>query len=127
MFQKFSLIVSLLIFNLCIFAQTEPTTAPIVWQKYKISEQRIALIFPKLPVFYSRKNVCREEIYDRYAVYADGVIYGFNVTSKIKGVSFSDCTNKINFGEINFINRIKELKVDLETTDVLTIKQNNFE
>jgi hypothetical protein len=103
------------IFLACIInAQKESYTAPVKWERYKLNEQNLSLNLPKLPVMISESNSCTQTKTDRFAVYANDVIYGFNVINKLALEVPDWCENKNGFGKKSFKERIKEFKAKKE-------------
>ncbi|MEP6901236.1 MAG: TonB family protein [Actinomycetota bacterium] len=66
---------------------------------------------PRLPVLIEQSNQCQGEETQEYAAYTDGVGYVFRITSKIDPPNY--CSQKRNFDEKNFANRVQVLKNDL--------------
>ncbi len=130
MLKQFSLLLMLLISGVCCaLAQTAQTyNAPVRWEKYKVGEREVSLLFPKLPVLIEDSDICREEEGNKYAAYADGIVYGLNITYKTKQkVPDSVCPKKIKFSEQNFQDRLKELKTSLKTSEETKSNQNGVE
>ncbi len=58
MLKQISILVLIFIFSLCAFAQTEKYNAPIKWERYKVSDRDVSVLFPKLPILIQSSNVC---------------------------------------------------------------------
>ena len=113
----------------CALAQTAQTyNAPVRWEKYKVGEREVSLLLPKLPVIIPNSNICNEEEGNQYAAYADGIVYGLNITYKTKQkTSKYVCPQKNKFDEQSFQNRLKELKASLKTSEETKSNQNGVE
>lgn len=107
----------LLLITFTISAQTT-NTVPINWQKYKISHQNVSVSFPKMPVLVWTSDYCNEQMLLNYGVYANGVVYGFRITSKPTIDSSKYCTNVNKFSEDSFSNYLQALKKDMLETKV---------
>lgn len=114
----------ILLVNINIFAQSATSTAPVLWQPYKDSEQNISISFPKMPVLHRSVNVCGEEVKKRYVVYAKGVVYGLNIVSKSPLRPNNSCVKKKDFSKNNFSDRLTELKKASKKSNV--IKRGRF-
>jgi TonB family protein len=90
------------------FSQTNPSTAPVNWVKYKVEAIKVSFLMPKLPVVVNESNYCRGEQSFAYGSYADGVGYVVRITRKIDVPLY--CTEKKEFDKTNFENRIQALK-----------------
>lgn len=110
--------------NIHIFGQVEPTSAPIKWEYYKVSDKNIALLFPKMPVLITRSDQCREEKTSQYAVYANEAVYVLAVTNKISADVKNFCVNQRAFSENNLLDRIASIKNQLKTTNETKLKLN---
>ena len=71
------------IFTASMWAQPA-NVAPIVWERYKIPEQKISVLLPKLPTATRTDDICREESKAWYFAYAAGVVYEVNIVSRFK-------------------------------------------
>ena len=60
--MKKSILIFLLIIICSInsFAQSDSNSAPVKWQKYKISDEKVQIKFPKFPVKLDFNNRCQE-------------------------------------------------------------------
>ena len=127
MLKKFSIFLFIFFTSVCAFAQTKNYNAPVKWERYKVSEREVSILFPKLPTLTNRSDICGQEATNKYAVYAEDVVYGLNITFKTKQEIPNYCTNKRKFDKQNFDDRLKEIKSDLKTDKETTSKQNNLE
>lgn len=112
----------------CAFAQPEIYNAPVKWERYKLGEREVSVLFPKLPITVRNSNPCYEEESSKYAAYAENVVYGLNITYKTKGkYGQFGCREKRKFSEQNFTERIKEVKSELKTSEETKVRQNGFD
>lgn len=120
--------ISILLFIFCTsvfaFAQTEKYNAPVKWERYKVSDKEVSILFPKLPTVNFTGDVCSQEETNKYTVYAENVVYGFNITSQAKQPVPNFCTDKKTFDEKRFADRLKELKSQLKTEKETKFKQD---
>lgn len=93
-----------------VFAQTASKSAPVKWETYNIKEKSISLLLPKMPVKIKQQNICTQQTVDKFAVYADGAVYGLNIVSKLNENIPSFCPAPQKFGDNSFKIRIDELK-----------------
>lgn len=132
MLKQISILLSICIFNLCVFSQTEKYTAPVKWERYKVSDKNISVLLPKLPVLIRRSNACLQQETNQYAVYADENVYGLTITAKTN-VEIPVYCRKNGFYQKGFFvedwyeDRLKEIKAQLKTFDETKINQNNLE
>ena len=92
-------------------AQTE-NTAPIVWERYKISDQGLSVMLPKMPTVSMTSNVCREEQRSTHFAYAAGVVYEMTIFSRLKGQSrprWCDSTRN-SFDAATLVARLDEIR-----------------
>ncbi len=127
MLKQISIFLFILFTNLCVFAQTENYNAPVKWEKYKVSDREVSVLFPKLPILISDVDICRQEETNKYAVYAENVVYGLNVTFKTRQQFPIGCVNQKKFDEKNFADRLQQLKSQLKTEKETNFKQNGLD
>lgn len=125
MLQRILILGFVFIGSINILGQTEKSTAPINWQRYKISSDAVSLSLPKLPNLRRSGNTCFEIETREYAAYAAGIVYGFNINSEAKTPAPFICTDRKKFDEQNFTNRIQEVKSFLKTNEQTTVNLNN--
>ena len=113
--------------NLCILAQTEKYSAPVKWERYKISDKNVSVLFPKMPVLIQWADACSETEINRFAVYANQTVYGLTLVSKTKEKAPNFCTNKNKFDENSFDERLHQIKASLKTFEETKFNQNNLE
>lgn len=56
-------------------AQEIDNSAPVVWQRYKVSSRKVSFLLPKLPTVHETPSICGEVKSVTYIAYAKGVIY----------------------------------------------------
>ncbi len=127
MFKQISILVFIFVFSLCAFAQTEKYDAPIKWERYKVGDKGVSVLFPKMPILIQSADVCNEEESNQYAAYADETVYGLTVVSKTGRKAPDFCSPKKKFNEENFSNRLQEIRTLLTVFDETKYTQNDFE
>lgn len=127
MLKQISILVLIFVFSLCTFAQTEKYNAPIKWERYKVADKDVSFLFPKLPILIQSLNVCIEQETNKYAAYAEGVVYGLNIIYKSKQDVPNFCREKRKFDENSFEAGIKEVKSFLKTEKETKFNLNNRE
>ncbi len=127
MLKRISIIVLIFILSPGAVAKTEKYTAPIKWERYKVSEKDVSVLFPKLPILIESSDVCVGQATNKYIAYADGIVYGLNVTSKIKQGSFMPCSEQRKFDESSFNDRLMRVKKQLKVSEETKLNQNNLE
>ncbi len=127
MLKQTSIFLFIIFTSVCVFGQTENYTAPVKWEKYKVSDREVSVLFPKLPTLISRSNICSQEETSKYTVYAEGVVYGLNIIAKSKQEILNYCPNKKKFDKQNFQDRLKELKSTLSTDKAISTIQNGLD
>jgi ubiquitin len=113
--------------TLSIFSQYEQYSAPINWELYRVSDKKVSLLLPKLPVLISESNICTQTQTYKYAVYADDVVYGLNINLKINAKVPDFCSPKKEFDKNSFRFRVNEVKNQLKSTESKIVKINNLE
>ncbi|MGI8466955.1 MAG: energy transducer TonB [Pyrinomonadaceae bacterium] len=110
------------------FAQDKNSTAPIKWEKYKVKENNVSVLLPKMPVLVESSNICAGESIKRYGVYADKVIYGMNIYSKSNDAPPPYCpSNQGKFNADRFLDRIEQVKKEIKATDEASLTQDGLE
>lgn len=128
MLKQISILATICFAALDAWAQTEKYTAPVRWERYKVSDKDVSLLFPKLPVLIRQTtDSCSQMESRQYAVYAEGVAYGFNITSRIEQKVPDYCENKRTFDEDRFKDKLNELKSRLQTDEATKINRNKLE
>jgi TonB family protein len=117
--RKITILVSYLIAYLIIptfynsvFAQNENYSVPAKWELYSVKDKNVSFLMPRLPVVIEQNNDCRGEQSNDYAAYTDGTVYILRIISKMKPSNY--CSQKKNFDETNFIDRVKYVKSQLK-------------
>ena len=127
MLKQISILILICFSSFCAFAQTEKYTAPVKWERYKVGEQDVSVLFPKLPILIQSSDVCIEQGTKQYAAYAEGIVFGLNIKYKPKEKPTSKCENKKKFDEENFQVGVKGIKLLLKTEQETKFNQNNLE
>lgn len=107
-----------LLLSICPILGQTTNTAPIKWQRYKISQQTISVLFPKMPVMFGTPDYCNERITLNYGVYANGVFYGLKVTFQAKEDSAKYCDSQVAFDKNSFPKYLEILKKDMAESQV---------
>jgi TonB family protein len=113
-----------LMFVFSTVAQTETSTAPISWERYKISDMRISFVLPKMPTVVGLQDVCSEMDKRSYYAYADNAVYEFVVTAKSKTKIPAYCDVKKNFSESVFTDRLSVVRADQNTNAETSLFEN---
>ncbi len=109
--RYFLLIFSLLLFTaINVFAQIESSTAPVKWERYRARNQKVSLIFPKLPTVVDASNPCAELEKRSYYTYADNTVYELVIVAKSESKPPDWCVEKQRFGKETFSSRLNELR-----------------
>ena len=108
-------------------AQTEKYTAPVKWERYKIGDKDVSVLFPKLPILIQSSNICSERETNQYAAYAEGTVYGLKITSKSKQNPPGYCRQKRKFDETSFKSGVSEAKAFLNTEQETKVKLGDHE
>lgn len=116
----------LLLFVFCVgaAAQVGTASAPVVWERYKLSDRQLSIMLPKLPTVIDGRNLCNELEKDSYFAFADQVVYEFTVASKSREGIPRNCPIKKKFGENTFTERLAELRLDKIKITETTVVQN---
>jgi TonB family protein len=98
-------------FVVSVAAQPVSNQAPTRWERYRVDEQNVSALFPRLPVLLAdRQKSCFGELTMQYNAYTDDSVYALRVTSKVKPDDY--CPRKRKFSEKNFEERLKEIRAD---------------
>lgn len=103
-------------------AQTK-STAPIVWERYKVSDRNISFVFPKMPTVDVVPSMCGEVAVMTYLAYAKGAIYEFVIAGPRRSVTQVNCGGKIvSYKPKKLEERLAELrKLDGDKEERVTI------
>ena len=82
-FQALLILVAPLALSSSAFAQTQ-NWAPVVWEQYKITSQRLSLMLPKLPMIATDSDDCDSRYTSIYTSYAEGAVYEMRVTTRME-------------------------------------------
>lgn len=82
--------------------------APVKWERYR-AEQKISVLFPKMPVRFLYDNNCSEILRQDYLVYSLDIVYGMNIYSRQKRKLPDFCPVKAYFDKNSFSERIGQL------------------
>lgn len=111
MIKRISLLFLICFATLSTLAQTEKYTAPVKWERYKVSNQNVSILMPRLPVMISKSEFCQGKEIIQYAAYTDQTIYGLTSTSKRKNSDYcKQIKESKEFNGQSFKERISEIK-----------------
>ncbi len=121
--------VLIFIFTSClgVFAQTENYTAPVKWERYKVSDKDVSISFPKLPVFNKGSGSCSEQANNFYATYAEDAVYTLRIVYKIEEKLSKFCPQIAKFDENSFNSRVEEIKSAQKNLSEIKFNQNALE
>lgn len=127
MLKQISIFLFIIFISVFAFAQTENYNAPVKWERYKVSDREVSVLFPKLPTLTSYSNICSQEETNKYTVYGENVVYGLNIIVKSKQKTPNYCTNKKKFDKQNFDDRLNQIKSDFKLEKETNLTQNGLE
>jgi TonB family protein len=84
-------------------------SAPIAWQRYKITHQKVSALFPKLPVVLD-KSECEGAVVTLYDAYADQTVYELRTVMKDPAESRTGCYRLRDFDYQSLARRLQELR-----------------
>lgn len=113
--------------NQTVFSQQEKYTAPVKWERYKVPEKQISILFPKLPVFNITSSACEEIESANYTAFAENVVYQLRIVSKSERKIPDSCEVKKEFGKDAFVNRLNDLKGITDKVSETKLTQNKYE
>lgn len=120
----FLLIIICSIYN---FAQSDSNSAPVKWEKYKVSTEDIEIMFPKLPVHLDSVNLCKQITTLTYYAFGEETVYELKVYKKSEFKFPKYCVEKEKFTEKNFSERVIEIKTELnKDTQLIKRGDNDF-
>lgn len=82
---------------------------PVKWEKYKLSEYKLSITFPKPPIRYDRQDLCNEKKSDILVAFAEDLVYRLAVVRRVSGGITFGCRAPTKFGPQTLENRRKEL------------------
>ncbi|CAN5867340.1 hypothetical protein BH20ACI4_BH20ACI4_16750 [soil metagenome] len=109
----FLILFFLILFSNFGFTQTENNSAAVKWGKYKISKDKIEIVFPKLPVRLEWGDICSQTLTNSYYAFADEVVYEFKIFKKSENEIPGYCSEPKKFSEQNFTNYFANLEAGL--------------
>lgn len=99
-----------MVLNLTQAVHAQPYSGLIKWERYKVTEHGVSLVFPKMPILIRSTDPCEDIEEKTYAAYAEEIVYTLVVKSRRKGKRPRHCDPGSGFGDKEFSNRIKELR-----------------
>lgn len=99
------------------FSQTDKYTAPVNWQRYKVSEKSVSVLFPKMPVLIDTLDACSQLERNTYSAYAEETVFQLIISSKSKEKIPEYCSVKRKFDRQIFEERLQELEKNSEKSD----------
>ncbi len=113
--------------NISAFAQAENYASPVKWERYKVSNQGISVLMPRLPVVFPKSESCQGKQTVQYAAYTDQTIYGLTITSKSKNPDYCKRVKESKeFDEQSFRERLNEIKSTLPESKETLFEQNKL-
>ena len=97
-----------LCFSAAVYSQSNPNYSPVKWENYRVGDAKAAFLMPRLPIVVNESNYCRGEETKTYGAYTNGAAYVVRITSKFDVPKY--CSEKKNFDENNFAERLAVLK-----------------
>ncbi len=85
---------ALLLITFFASAQTG-STAPILWERYKVPYRKISFLLPKLPTVHETPSICGEVKSVTYIAYAKGAIYEVTVAGPRRSSTQVNCGGNI--------------------------------
>jgi len=99
-----------MVLNLTQAVHAQSSSGLIKWERYKVTEHGVSLVFPKMPVLIRSVGRCEDIEEKTYATYADEIAYTLVVKSRRKGKRPRYCDPGSGFGVQDFSNRLNELR-----------------
>jgi len=80
------LLLPFVVFLLATFSNAQATnnTAPVSWERYQMTQFKLSLMLPKLPLITPDFEPCESRSTTIYTSYAESALYEFRVTNRIK-------------------------------------------
>jgi hypothetical protein len=85
----------------------------VKWERYKVGEQTFRFV-SEIAGFDSKSNVCIEQETSKYAAYAEGTVYGLNISINLNTMR-GLLQPKKKFDEASFKGGMREVKTSLKT------------
>lgn len=81
--MKFLLSISLLLmWAVSLYAQTDSGNAPVEWKRYKVSDESVSILLPKVPMVVEDSDRCNDISTKAYYAYAEGAVYEMKISRK---------------------------------------------
>lgn len=122
--KKLFIIFCFLILSISVFAQENTSSAPIKWQDYKISAEKVKIKFPKLPVRLDTSDYCNEIAVKHFYAYADEVVYELKIFEKVEAPDF--CLRKEKFSEKSFTKNLLTFESESGYASKQNIERGNY-
>jgi TonB family protein len=88
-----------------------PYDAPINWVAYSLSEHKLTVNFPKLPIRYGQQDACHEKRTESFTAYANEVVYTLTLVRRERSaIPALYCSSTSKFGPSTLEARRSELK-----------------
>jgi hypothetical protein len=110
------------------------STAPVVWQRYKVSERNVSFLLPKMPLVHTVPHMCGEMRSLTYLAYAEGAIYEVVIAGPRRSATQVNCGGKIvsytprkleeRLAELRNDNRLKEKTVEINGSSVIEFRSD---
>lgn len=113
-------------FTVCGFSQTVLNSAPVKWEYYKSSKDKLSVLFPKLPVKIFSVDRCRQKTVTTYYAYADEAVYEFKIYEKSKDKIPEYCISKEKFTKESFSNYVNEIQSAFVNMQNINRGENQF-
>jgi len=115
------LTIILLVSFIGLHAQGE-NSAPVVWERYKISDKNLSVLFPKMPIkLVTWGSTCGETQTSAYYAYAEEAAYELRITSKEKPkVVLPNCPKNPVFGMETLEARLNEIRTKANVTETMS-------
>ena len=117
------------------FAQID-STAPVVWERYKVSSRKVSFLLPKLPTVHETPSICGEVKSLTYIAYAKGVIYEVTIAGPRRSATQVNCGGNIisytprkldaRLHEFREEDKYKEEQVQIGTTSAIRFKSKRL-
>lgn len=91
--------------------------APGKWTRFKLTEEKISIEFPRLPVRTDSENVCTQSKSSLFFSYSDGTVYEMQVVGRTKGSIPEWCTDRSIIGEKSITGRISDIRQRMQVTE----------
>ena len=112
--------VLLLVFAVCSFGQDaaagtrRPPTAPVKWERYSITGEKISVMLPKMPTLIAEIDPCLQTETQAYYAFANNVVYEVRLVKK-SDVKQDGCRRREKFGKQTIARRLAEVSAPKDT------------